>query len=446
MEIINSETEDYHIHSLNFSDGMNTVDEIVKYAGEIGLTKIAITDHCQMHLDNRKFHKKNHYNMIERWKNVHNNVEVIFGIEDDILNEDGDVSMDIQRTTSQTIKRTESIMKKHIVGTLLILLTILFNSFTPPTFVYAQTKSDSNLEQKKGVVLQQLHPPSAPQDAANPLLVWDVAAAERKGLPRNFRTTSDQFKSKDGKVPSTMGLQELQLSGSGEYTVTNLKLMLDRISKHVTIFDLRQEDHIFVNGEPVSWYATNNWANVGKSNETIMAGEKERIASIKIGTTLSLGDAKSKKGEVSAPIENVTVSTVCTEEDAVKSAGASYVRVTVSDHARPLDGEVDRFIKAVRALPADSWVHMHCRAGKGRTTTFMALYDMLRNANKVSLDDIIQRQSLLIGDYDLLAIDADGGKAGVGEDRAVFVRTFYDYARANPNGQPQLWSEWLMKK
>jgi hypothetical protein len=28
-------------------------------------------------------------------------------------------------------------------------------------------------------------------------------------------------------------------------------------------------------------------------------------------------------------------------------------------------------------------------------------------------------------------------------DRAAFVRAFYDYARANPNGQPQLWSEWL---
>ncbi|MCX6168152.1 MAG: PHP domain-containing protein [Ignavibacteriales bacterium] len=58
MEIINPGNEDYHIHSLNYSDGMNTVDEIVKFAGEIGLTKITITDHCQMHLDIRKFVKK----------------------------------------------------------------------------------------------------------------------------------------------------------------------------------------------------------------------------------------------------------------------------------------------------------------------------------------------------------------------------------------------------
>jgi len=103
MEIINPGNEDYHIHSLNYSDGMNTIDEIVQFAGKIGLNKIAITDHCQYHLDRRNFTKKNHYSMTERWKNVHNDVEVIFGIEADILNEDGDVSMDIQGTTSETI-------------------------------------------------------------------------------------------------------------------------------------------------------------------------------------------------------------------------------------------------------------------------------------------------------------------------------------------------------
>ncbi|MCX6168153.1 MAG: hypothetical protein NTX65_02350 [Ignavibacteriales bacterium] len=41
--------------------------------------------------------------MIERWKNVHNNVEVTFGIEADLLNEDGDICMDIQGATSDTI-------------------------------------------------------------------------------------------------------------------------------------------------------------------------------------------------------------------------------------------------------------------------------------------------------------------------------------------------------
>ena len=103
MEIINLKNEDFHIHSLNFSDGMNTVDEIVKYSGEIGLTKIIITDHCQVHLDKRNFVKKNHYTMIDRWKNVNNEVDVKFGIEADLLNENGEICMDIQGTTSDII-------------------------------------------------------------------------------------------------------------------------------------------------------------------------------------------------------------------------------------------------------------------------------------------------------------------------------------------------------
>jgi len=124
--------------------------------------------------------------------------------------------------------------------------------------------------------------------------------------------------------------------------------------------------------------------------------------------------------------------------------GASYVRLTVTDHARPLDHEVDRFILAVRALPENAWAHFHCEAGRGRTTTFMVLYDMLRNANRVSLDDIVRRQKILGYGYDVLqAPESRNWKAPYTADRAAFIRAFYNDARANPNGQPKLWSEWL---
>lgn len=103
MEIVNPGKEDYHIHSFNFSDGMSTVDEIVKFAGEIGLTKIAITDHCQAHQDRRKFNKKNYYNMITRWQNIHNDVEVKFGVEGDLLNDQGDICIDIQGIVPEVI-------------------------------------------------------------------------------------------------------------------------------------------------------------------------------------------------------------------------------------------------------------------------------------------------------------------------------------------------------
>ena len=96
MKIINLGAEDYHIHSLNYSDGMNTVDEIVKAAGELGLTRIAITDHSQATLDYYGLAMKNFRQTTRQWVNTHNKTEVIFGIEGDLLTELGDICDDIQ--------------------------------------------------------------------------------------------------------------------------------------------------------------------------------------------------------------------------------------------------------------------------------------------------------------------------------------------------------------
>ncbi|MGD1083493.1 MAG: phosphatase [Verrucomicrobiota bacterium] len=292
--------------------------------------------------------------------------------------------------------------------------------------------------------LQQKNPPTPPADADRPLLIWDIAPDALEGLPRSFRTTSDSVKTTNGQTPDTTGLADLRASGSAAFSEANLKLMLARLPGPVTVFDLRQEDHVYVNGQPISWYATNDWANVGRAHDAIMAHEAARARAMAPGTAIELADAKLKKGGAASAPQYLVVTRAATEREIVTAAGAGYVRITVTDHARPLDEEVDRFILAVRALPAGGWVHFHCEAGKGRTTTFLALYDMLRNARRVSLQDIVNRQSLLIGDYNLLDLAGQTGwKAPLFADRAAFVRAFFDYARANPGGRPQTWTEWL---
>ena len=265
-------------------------------------------------------------------------------------------------------------------------------------------------------------------------------------LPRNFRTTDDPLKASKGETPATIGLSDLRASGSGEFTPEGLKLLLARTRGPVTVFDLRQETHIFVNNLPVSWYASRDWANVGRSQSAIEADEVSRVQSLEPGSQIVIRPGEAvKKGRASSSMpQRVAVERASTERDIVGAAGASYVRLTVTDHARPLDDEVDRFILAVRALPENAWAHFHCEAGLGRTTTFMVLYDIMRNANRVSLEDIVRRQKILGYDYDVLQPDEPGNwRAPYAADRAAFVRAFYDYARANPNGRPQLWSEWL---
>src|SRR5436190_4890128 len=293
--------------------------------------------------------------------------------------------------------------------------------------------------------LVQKNLPVRPAYAISPVLIWDIDL--KQILPRNFRTTDNPLKSNKGdQLPASNGLADLHASGSGEFTADNLKFVLAQTRGPVTVFDLRQETHIFVNGLPISWFATNDWANVGRTQSEIEADEAARVKSLKAGSKIVVhsGAAIKKPGVTSSAPENVTVEHASTERDIVEPNRAAYVRLTVTDHARPLDDEVDRFVLVVRTIPENGWAHFHCEAGRGRTTTFMVLYDMLRNATRISLEDIAGRQQLLGYDYDVLRpADPGNWKAPCTDDRIAFIRAFYDYARANPAGRPQLWSEWL---
>jgi Inositol hexakisphosphate len=108
----------------------------------------------------------------------------------------------------------------------------------------------------------------------------------------------------------------------------------------------------------------------------------------------------------------------------------------VSDHCRPTDDMVDRFVTFVHGLPANAWLHFHCHGGDGRTTTFMALYDMIRNAQNISLDDTVARQSL-IGQYHLFS-----GKSEVETLRAAFITAFYSYVKEGGYATMS-WTEWV---
>jgi histidinol phosphatase-like PHP family hydrolase len=96
MKILNSLYEDYHVHSSNYSDAMNTIDEIVNYAGNIGMKKLVFTDHSQFNLNKCNIWFRNWRSHTKRWENVFNDIDVSFGVEWDLINESGDCCFDIQ--------------------------------------------------------------------------------------------------------------------------------------------------------------------------------------------------------------------------------------------------------------------------------------------------------------------------------------------------------------
>ncbi|MEQ8224825.1 MAG: hypothetical protein ABRQ37_21075, partial [Candidatus Eremiobacterota bacterium] len=99
--------------------------------------------------------------------------------------------------------------------------------------------------------------------------------------------------------------------------------------------------------------------------------------------------------------------------------------------------QVDNFITFYKNLSPDTWLYFHCKAGRGRTTTFMTMYDMMRNYDKAGRDDIIKRQWLL-GGAKLSEKPVDEAE----KDRWDFIVKFYDYCLQNGPDYKILWSEW----
>jgi hypothetical protein len=87
----------------------------------------------------------------------------------------------------------------------------------------------------------------------------------------------------------------------------------------------------------------------------------------------------------------------------------TYVRIPVIDHCWPSEDAANRFIELCRKIGPADWVHFHCHGGDGRTTTFLAMYDMVCWARRAtsefpSLEDFAERECHLF-EY---CLDPDG--------------------------------------
>jgi len=253
-------------------------------------------------------------------------------------------------------------------------------------------------------------------------------------VPNDYRTMQSPFEDKPGVVapPTRKGMDELNVSGSGEFTRKSLKLLKRRVPKgfKLMIVDLMQEPHCFVNGLCIAWYCGRNQVNWGKTDEQIRQDEEARLHSlIQEGEATTLGYVKPRSAEGlengDTPIK-IKTRTALSEEQLCHSIGVDYVRIPIPDDISPPKEEIDRFVNLVEQLPKNTWLHIHCAAGNGRTTTFMAFVDMMHNAHDVSFDDIINRQWMIGGFHLMNGKPSAAWKIPYVIERRKVIRDFYD--------------------
>ena len=256
-------------------------------------------------------------------------------------------------------------------------------------------------------------------------------------LPKNFRMPTDPFKEKADRLPTRMGLENLRASASGQFLNTSLVLMLNKLpqDKKVIVIDLREESHGYVNSWPIAWRLENStWTNMGRTLEQIEQDESLRLAKIKQDKKVIL-DPYSKSMEL-----NIWSAT--TEKELLKNFNLDYLRLPITENHAPTPACVDQIVELIRTLPADKWLHIHCHGGRGRTTTFLVMYDIMLNGHKVSLEDIMLRQKLL-GGSDILKEPVYHDYRHVPlEARLLFLKKFYEYATKNDLSKVK-YSTWL---
>lgn len=248
-------------------------------------------------------------------------------------------------------------------------------------------------------------------------------------LPKNFRKTTDLSVVEGNKNLNLAGLDKLNISGSAEFSVKNLPILIDAIgtSLPITVIDLRQESHGFINEYAVSWADEKNNANAGLTRDEVLRKEEEELNSIKLNEPVTF---------YNHPELIVIPTKVQNEDSLVTSKGLSYKRIPVRDGGIPTDDMVDYFVDIIKNQPKDSWIHFHCKYGIGRTCTFMIMCDMMKNCQSASPEDIINRQ------VELANYNESTKESFYNKERIDFLNKFYEYCKSSGDNFNIKWSQW----
>lgn len=232
----------------------------------------------------------------------------------------------------------------------------------------------------------------------------------------------------------------LGASASSQFTRGGLQKILETLQKqNIIIVDLREEPHGFLNGNAISWFSDRNWGNQGESKPSIIRDENEKIHGLseKIFTFVFI--------HKTYPVP-FWVESAMTEQELTRAFNTEYYRLPITDHIKPSDETVDEFVNFIKKLPKENWLHFHCSAGKGRTSTVLTMLDMMHYSKEISFSEFISRQ-IEFGGINLLGLSPEKEwKHNYFQDRSNFLQQFHFYCQEQAPDFLQPWSIWKKSK
>lgn len=220
----------------------------------------------------------------------------------------------------------------------------------------------------------------------------------------------------------------LNISGSAQFTKDQLLNLKNSINKdNICIVDLRQESHGMINDLAISFLNPYKDLNNGFTTEQTIKAENSLLNKIKIGNTIQLYK------HTGIFIKDITVDFIYNESQLVTEADMQYKRFAVKDNSAPTPDIVDEFVEFIKNKPDDIHLHFHCAAGKGRTTSFMVMYQAMKNNSNLTLEQLLSYQ------YNIGGVNLHDNNI-----QYNFLEDFCNYVQKNKDSNYSIsYSQWI---
>ena len=220
----------------------------------------------------------------------------------------------------------------------------------------------------------------------------------------------------------------LNISGSAQFTKDQLLNLKNYINKdNICIVDLRQESHGMINDLAISFLNPYKDLNNGFTTEQTIKAEYSLLNKIKIGNTIQLYK------HTGIFIKDITVDFISNESQLVTEADMQYKRFAVKDNSAPTPDIVDEFVEFIKNKPDDIHLHFHCAAGKGRTTSFMVMYQAMKNNSNLTLEQLLSYQ------YNIGGVNLHDNNI-----QYNFLEDFCNYVQKNKDSNYSIsYSQWI---